>query len=68
MPGKTDADHLRDILEYAEKAVQMTDGRTRAEFDSSSELQCALQYCLVIIGEAAGRVSETGRARLPNLP
>ena len=43
-------------------------GRTRAELDTDSMLLRALTNAVQEIGEAAARLSDAGRARVPGVP
>lgn len=43
-------------------------GRVRDDLDSDSMLLRALVQALQVIGEAASRTSEAGRARVPGIP
>ena len=66
--SKTEAAYLTDMLSYARKARAMIDGISRQEFDENDTLQFALAYVVMIIGEAAHRLSPEMRNRLPQLP
>ena len=46
----------------------MARGRTRADLDSDRQFNLALVRLLEIVGEAANRVPEQDRARLPQVP
>jgi uncharacterized protein with HEPN domain len=67
MSAKTDADFLRDMLEHAQHAVSFAQGRSPADLDADDEFCFALQHCIMIIGEAASKVSESTKARLPTI-
>jgi len=56
------------MLEHAREAVAMARGRRRADLDSDRQFNLALVRLLEIIGEAANRVPEDQRARIPNIP
>jgi uncharacterized protein with HEPN domain len=43
-------------------------GRCRADLDTDSMLRRALVNAIQVIGEAAARVSDEGRGRVPTLP
>ena len=68
MSAKTDIDYLRDMLEYAEKASSLVTGRNESELDTDPMFRCALQYCILIVGEAASYISEPTRSQLPCVP
>jgi uncharacterized protein with HEPN domain len=67
MSARTDGDFLRDMLEHAERAVSFSQGRSRGELDLDYEFCYALQHCIMVIGEAASKVSEATKARLPTV-
>jgi uncharacterized protein with HEPN domain len=52
---------MRQMLEHAREAVEMSTGRTRSDLENDRMLQLALTRLVEIVGEAAARVSETGR-------
>lgn len=56
------------MLKAASDAVAIAAGRSRHELDRDIMLQHALVHCVEVIGEAAARVTEAGRARAPDLP
>jgi uncharacterized protein with HEPN domain len=59
---------LRHMLDHANEAVAMTQGKTRAQLDSDRKLNLSLVRLLEIVGEAAGRVPAKERARHPDIP
>jgi len=59
---------LEHMFEAARDAGQYVQGRARSDLDSDSMLLRALTNAIQEIGEAAARVSETGRARVPGVP
>jgi uncharacterized protein with HEPN domain len=56
---------MRDAAMDASRYLQ---GRSRADFDSNSMLLRAVVHCLQVIGEAAARVTEQTRQRVPEIP
>jgi len=66
--SKTDEALFGDMLKYARKAIELAGGATREAFDHDEKLQFALAYAIMIIGEAGSRLTEDGRAALPQLP
>jgi uncharacterized protein with HEPN domain len=56
------------MLEYAREALEMVRGRERPEIRTNRMLQLSLNYLILAVGEAANRVSPTGRARYPYVP
>ena len=63
-----DEAYLLDILESARLALEYLRGKSREEFLADVQLQDAVMRRLAILGEAARRVSETGRLSRPELP
>ena len=59
---------LKQILEHAREAVQITRDKTRADLDNDRLLNLALTRLIEIIGEAAGRVPEEIQAQHSELP
>ena len=68
MSAKTDNDYLRDMIKYAEDAQTLVASRSLADLEHDEQFRYALQYCLLIVGEAASHVSENTRQHIPNLP
>lgn len=58
-------EHIRDA---AADLAQITVGRSRADLDNDMLLRRALLHAVQEIGEAAARISETGRALVPEVP
>jgi uncharacterized protein with HEPN domain len=58
---------LRHMAEAARTALQFGLGRERHELDSDTMLRMALLHVVQIIGEAAARVSDAGRAAAPGV-
>ena len=56
------------MLDHAREAVAMASGRKRADLDCDRQFGLALVRLLEIIGEAANRVPEHQRARIPEVP
>jgi uncharacterized protein with HEPN domain len=56
------------MLDAARDAAVIVAGRTREHLAADMPLRRALVNALQEIGEAAARVSEEGRARVPALP
>jgi uncharacterized protein with HEPN domain len=59
---------LRQILQYAQEAVDISQGKTRHDLDQDRLVNLALTRLLEILGEAANRVPEEVRAQYPDLP
>jgi len=63
--GPNDRERLQHMLDAARDVSEYVCGRVRGDVDSDSMLRRALVNALQTIGEAAARVGDTGRARLP---
>jgi uncharacterized protein with HEPN domain len=59
---------VRQMLEHAREAVEMTRGRSRADLDTDRKLNLALVRLVEVIGEASTRVPDDFRLRHPGLP
>jgi uncharacterized protein with HEPN domain len=59
---------MHQMLEHAREAVEIIRGRPRTELESNRVLQLALAHLVLVVGEAATRVSPAGRARYPEIP
>lgn len=58
-------EHMR---EAAQTTLAFVEGRKRSDLDSDRLLLFAVVRALEVVGEAANKVSPTGRAALPQLP
>jgi uncharacterized protein with HEPN domain len=58
---------LRQMLDHAGEARQLAANRSRRDLDTDRLFHLALTRLLEIIGEAAGRVSESTRNRYPQI-
>lgn len=56
------------MLDAAEEAVGFATGRDRADLDADRMLALALVRSVEIVGEAGARVSDEGRAAVPDVP
>ena len=65
---RDDGIRLRHMLDAAREAVSFARGRTRDDLDKDRQLVLAVVKDIEIVGEAATRVSEPTRRRLPELP
>jgi uncharacterized protein with HEPN domain len=68
MTRHNDEIRLRHMLDYASEAMEMVRGRSREDLDRDRMLELALVRLVEVVGEAARRVSEEGRARYPSIP
>jgi uncharacterized protein with HEPN domain len=59
---------LRQILQYAQEAVDICQGKTRHDLDQDRMLNLAIARLLEMLGEAANRVPEEIRMKYPDLP
>lgn len=59
---------LQQMLVYAQEAVDLCAGKTRANLDRDRLLELALTRLLEIIGEAANRVPLAEQVDLPDIP
>ena len=65
MPRHDDSVSLRQMLDYAREAAGLAEQHTRAEVDSDRLLGLALLQLLLILGEAASRVSPESPGTAP---
>lgn len=63
-----DIQYLFDILESAKLAISYTTDKNKTAFLNDLQCQDAINRRLIIIGEAANRVSEKTRQSLNHLP
>jgi uncharacterized protein with HEPN domain len=56
------------MLDYSREAFEMARGRKRSDLDHDRQFNLALVRLLEIIGEAANRVPEEERIRIPAIP
>ena len=66
--GPHDRERLQHMLDAAMDVRSYVAGRRREDLDTDSMLRRALVNALQVIGEAAARVSDEGRTRVPTLP
>lgn len=63
-----DPDRLRHMLEAAEKALRLAKGKKQADIEQDEVLQLALTHLVMIIGEAASRITTETRDKHPEFP
>ncbi len=68
MSRHEDMVRLRHMLDHSREAVEFVQGKTRADLSNSRLLELALVRLVEIVGEAATRVSQEGRAKHPEIP
>ena len=64
---KRDIQFLLDMLQSAELIMQYTSGYSKDDFIANIQLQDSVIRRLLVIAEAARRVSETTRQNLSNI-
>ena len=67
-PEERDLAYIWDMLEYANKVVEMMAGQSQHDWNNNMILRLAIERSLEIIGEAARRVSEACRNQYPDIP
>ena len=68
MSRRDDATYLRHMLKHAQTAADLSKGKDRSSLDTEPMLQYSLLHLVCILGEAANRVSATGRSKYGRLP
>jgi len=68
LPDKKDAALLWDMLNAATEIAQFVEGVTYAEFESNKMLRYAVERQVLVIGEAAKRVSAAFKDSYPQIP
>jgi uncharacterized protein with HEPN domain len=66
-PEIRDAGYLWDMLDAAETIRKFTDNVKYHEYIADRKLQLAVERCVEVIGEAAGRISQTFREAHPEI-
>ena len=67
-PEDRDLAYVWDMWQAANDIVELTEGMTFAGFSTDKRTRLAVERLLVIIGEAARRVSESRVAEAPEIP
>ncbi|MEX2430470.1 MAG: DUF86 domain-containing protein [Dehalococcoidia bacterium] len=62
-----DSGHLLDMLLAARRIQEYTQGKSKEDFLTDSLLEYGTRYLIMVIGEAARRVSPSARAELPGI-
>jgi uncharacterized protein with HEPN domain len=68
MPHHDDAISMRQMLDHAREAARLAQEHTRTELDSDRLLGLALLQLLLILGEAASRISSACQETHPEIP
>jgi len=63
-----DATRIRHMIEAAETAQSFVAGRRREDLDTDAMLRFAVSQALMVVGEAASRISPETRAASPPTP
>jgi uncharacterized protein with HEPN domain len=66
--GPNDRERLQHMLDAALDVRAYVAGRVRGDLETDSMLRRAMVNALQVVGEAAARVSDEGRAKVPALP
>lgn len=66
--GPTDRDRVEHMRRGAAAATAFAAGRRREDLESDDQFRRALVNAVQEIGEAAARVTDAGRERIPTLP
>ena len=67
-PAQRDAATLLDIDAAAQRIAEFITGVTLAQFETDAKTQSAVLHQLMVIGEAAKRISAPFRAAHPSIP
>jgi uncharacterized protein with HEPN domain len=59
---------LHHMLEYAQKALRFSEGKTRSDLEHDDQLTLALARAVEIIGEAASKTSHDLQEKTPSIP
>lgn len=68
MPRRDDSLSVQQMLDHASEAANLAESHTRSELDQDRLLGLALLQLLLILGEAANRVSSVYREKHPEIP
>jgi uncharacterized protein with HEPN domain len=68
MSKKSETQYIDDMVRYARRAAARVRGLSRQEFLTTVEHQEKVAYNLMIVGEAASKISEQTRATYPSIP
>lgn len=68
MTRHEDTIRLRHMLEHAREAVDMIQGKQRADLDRERMLELALTRLVEIVGEAASRITRQTCQHYPSIP
>ena len=60
--------YIHHMLDHATEALEMTQGRSRADLDADRMLNLSLVRLMEVVGEASRRVPKDFRDRYPDVP
>ncbi len=67
MTQHRDEVYLLHMLDHAQMAVQLSEGKGRGDLDTEPLLRYSLLHLVCVLGEAANRVSDAGKAKYHHL-
>ncbi|MBI5474028.1 MAG: DUF86 domain-containing protein [Ignavibacteriae bacterium] len=67
-PSEDDPIRLQHMLDYTQKALRFSNGKTRADLEQDEQLMLALVRAVEVIGEAASKTSANLQERTPSIP
>ncbi|HEY8565507.1 MAG TPA: HepT-like ribonuclease domain-containing protein [Beijerinckiaceae bacterium] len=65
---KQERERLTDIVAYARDGLGTIDGVSLTGFMNDRHRRLAARYCLLVIGEAAAKLTDATRAAIPGVP
>lgn len=68
MSKRVESVYLTDMLTYARRSLERARGLSREEFHQNDSIQDAVAYNIMVIGEAATKVSAETQAAHPEIP
>jgi hypothetical protein len=68
MTRRDEGVRVRHMLDHAREAVEMADGRDRADLDTDRQFSLAMVRLMEIVGEAAARVPDSFRQEHTQVP
>lgn len=67
-PDNFDAAHLWDMRRYAREVAEFVAGKTWKNYQNERILRAAVERCVLVVGEAAYKVSAEFQAAHPEVP
>ncbi|HEV3415401.1 MAG TPA: HepT-like ribonuclease domain-containing protein [Pirellulales bacterium] len=68
MTRRDDTIRIENMLDHSREAVELANGKSRADLDDNRVFNLALTRLLEIVGEAAARVSQVTRDKYSQIP